>query len=177
MREVRLTRTSSLATHCLIQIQSALVRNRSGRNDTLHATYTLLESLGVHWLGPYSGGNFVPRRDTVVAPVGGVPLTQAPVLLKRQIRKVYKTAEYYTPNVPWLNQSVFDALAAKETLWLQRMRLGQHNTPPWGQAFSTWWKRCFSLSLPPSLSLSLSLSRSLVLSLSLSLSLSDCVCV
>ena len=113
----------------------------SGRNDTLHSAYTLLESLGVHWLGPYSGGSFVPRRDSVVAPAGGVPLKQAPVLMKRQIRKVYQSAEYYSPNVPWLNQSVFDGLKAKETLWLQRMRLGQHDTPPWGQAFSTWWER------------------------------------
>ncbi len=112
----------------------------SARNDTLHSAYTLLESLGVHWVGPYAGGNIVPRRAIVSAPVGGVPLKQAPRLLKRQIRKIYKSALSY-PNVPWLNQSVFDALNANETLWLQRMRLGQHDTPPWGQAFETWWKR------------------------------------
>ena len=111
----------------------------SGRNDTLHAAYTLLQSLGVHWIGPYEGGDIVPNRSTVFAPAGGQPLSQAPVLLKRQIRKIYNAAAFYRPDVPWLNQTVFNALDAQETLWLQRMRLGQHDTPPWGQAFSSWW--------------------------------------
>ena len=82
----------------------------------------------------------MPSRATVAAPAGGKPLRQSPALLKRQIRHVYRDPATFE-HVPWLNESVFEALRGKETRWLQRMRLGQHDAPPWGQAFSTWWKR------------------------------------
>ena len=79
------------------------------RNDTLHATYSLLQSLGVSWLGPYAGGDIVPSRATVAAPAGGKPLRQSPALLKRQIRHVYRDPATFE-HVPWLNESVFEAL-------------------------------------------------------------------
>ena len=105
------------------------------RNDTLNAAYTLLGSLGVRWLGAFPGSDVVPDTPNVSAPVGGRPLTQKPVLIKRQIRHIYKG----TFDIPWLNRTVLAELAARETRWLQRMRMGQHNTPPWGQAFGRWW--------------------------------------
>ena len=93
----------------------------------------------------------IPSVTKVSAPLPGAKALSAPTLLQRHLRPIYNTKELQmwssaghntasdTALSSWFNDSVFDVLAANEARWLQRMRMGQHETPPWGQAFMTWW--------------------------------------
>ena len=122
-----------------------------GYNDTLAATYGLLGELGVRWLWPGDSGEVVPSVAIVSAPPTGVNVSSAPSLIQRHLRPVYTPKEFQMWNAvsgnaaadaalsSWLNHSVFETLAADEQRWLQRMRMGSHEVPPWGQAFMTWW--------------------------------------
>jgi len=123
----------------------------TGFNDTLSATYGLLGELGVRWLWPGASGEVVPSVPAVSAPPAGDGISSAPPLIQRHLRPIYNARELpiwqaASHNAAadaalssWFNASVFDTLAAEERRWLQRMRMGAHQVPPWGQAFMTWW--------------------------------------
>ena len=125
-------------------------------NDSLHGAYALLdERMGVDWLWPGESGEVIPRRTrvAVTAPSASAVRPSAPQLLQRRMRPIYgheslqmwRNAGHNAAQdgalSTWLNSSVFEALAADETRWLQRMRMGSHDVPPWGQAFMDWWQK------------------------------------
>ena len=122
-----------------------------GSNDTLAAAYGLLQELGVTWLWPGDSGEVVPSLPAVSVPPAGVNVSSAPPLIQRHLRPIYHPGSLQTWKRPsgnvaadaalssWVNQSVYEQLAAEESQWLQRMRMGGHDVPPWGQAFMNWW--------------------------------------
>ena len=77
-----------------------------------HAIYTFLEeALNVRW----------PGTDIIVAD-------------KRNPVTVSKTEGKFIPslNIRWIRG---------QGIWIRRMRMGLHNPPPYGHAFTRWWKR------------------------------------
>ena len=129
-----------------------LATNACSHNDTLHASYGLLDSLGVTWLWPGPSGDVIPSTPRVTAPVAGT-ISSSPPLIQRHMRPVYNSKwlsmiKDSAHNMAadralstWINDTVYATLAAHEARWLQRMRMGQHDVPPWGQAFMTWWDK------------------------------------
>eukprot|EP01043_Picozoa_sp_COSAG02_P070933 COSAG02_NODE_12760_length_1498_cov_1.822731_1_plen_318_part_01 len=124
-----------------------------GSNDTLAAVYGLLGHLGVAWLWPGELGEVIPSLPVVSVPPGGADISSAPPLIQRHLRPIYHPSGLSAWKAPsgnvaadtaltrWLNDSVYRQLSREESLWLQRMRMGGHRVPPWGQAFMTWWQQ------------------------------------
>jgi hypothetical protein len=122
-------------------------------NDTLTAVYTLLDSLGVTWIWPGPSGEVIPSVSHVTAPVDGDRGTSSPPLLQRHLRPIYSDKEFEMWRTvsrneatdhalsSWFDASQFATLQFNERRWLQRMRMGMHATPPWGQAFMAWWNQ------------------------------------
>ena len=137
--------------------------NNDCRRGTIFGVYELLERLGVVWLWPGPSGEAVPRRRTVSIPAD-LDVTDAPALLERRYRPTYGNDDLTDPGGRWsaLFKSPFNwnasrvvELAAQERQWLSRMRVGSHDTPPWGSAFGGWWCASPPPSTPPSLIVSL----------------------
>ena len=117
------------------------------RRGTLFGIYTLLERLGVVWLWPGPTGEAVPRRQSVSVPAD-LDVADAPKLLTRRYRATYGNSAMVGAVGRWsslfrppfnFNVSRVVELAAQERQWLNRMRVGSHDTPPWGSTFSGWW--------------------------------------
>ena len=121
------------------------------------AVRAVLHELGVHWLHPGPIGEVMP-----VGHVAGLPvelnLTSTPALMERNFRSLYNNdgimseCASYPHAVLWVSSSIVKELASQELAWLGRMGMsrggigvggpGEHGkplTPPWGQAFGTWW--------------------------------------
>jgi hypothetical protein len=66
-------------------------------------------------------------------------------LAHRRYRPIYGNSDEiqgrWAPTVPFLmNATTLAYLAAEEGKWLLHAGMGSHGTPPWGQAFGSWWQ-------------------------------------
>jgi hypothetical protein len=121
------------------------------------AVRAVLRSVGVRWLWPGDSGEVFPPAH-VHGLDRALNLTGTPALLERNFRDLYnnqgimQACGSYPHRVSWVNQTVVKELALEELAWLGRMGMsrggigvggpGDHGkplTPPWGQAFGTWW--------------------------------------
>lgn len=120
------------------------------------AVRAVLRELGVHWLHPGPIGEVMPVGRVLGLPL--LNLTSKPALMERNFRDIYNNevlmseCASYPHKVLWVNASTVKELASQELAWLGRMGMsrggigvggpGDHGkalTPPWGQAFGTWW--------------------------------------
>ncbi|MBP5640793.1 MAG: DUF4838 domain-containing protein, partial [Victivallales bacterium] len=86
-----------------------------------HAVYAFLEDeLGVRWPTP----NDIVCHKTPIISLDKADGVWIPKLLSREIRP---------GNGKFLDKDA--------QLWFERLRWGYHNTPPFGHAFTAWWKK------------------------------------
>jgi hypothetical protein len=119
--------------------------NSECRRGSLFGAFALLRTLGFEWLWPGAGGQATPdlrRRGVHLAAT--LRLEDAPELSLRRYRPIYSNSGEvygrYARRVPWLiNHTLIGQLARAESEWLLRAGMGSHDTPSWGQAFSSWW--------------------------------------
>lgn len=106
------------------------------------STGLLRDTLGMRWVWPGGDGVVRPPANASLSVSGALLQRNHPSLLKRGIRAMglhYYTADFIATIADLYNATLAARIAADEDEWMLRQGLGGRSTPPWGQAFETWW--------------------------------------
>lgn len=112
------------------------------RSGTLYAAYRFChEQLGVRWMWP--GADGASRRPGQTLQLSAtLSVRSAPTIRLRQVRP--NPAESVAAEIAADLPDIYDSEVAEKIRWAEhewyiKMGLGSQGTPPWGQAFMSWW--------------------------------------
>lgn len=129
---------------------AAYLYGESKYSGAQFAVYGFLEDqLGVRWIEPGDRGIAFKRQTSLVIPCG--QYSWAPTMLLRKIRMRDREVKELPVIVSKGDLALFDGFrrtlaesnndAVEGRMWQMHMRMGGHDTPNYGHAFTKWWDR------------------------------------